>query len=168
VYAMRTGSCKYFLLKDVRRKAIRKFGGSAQALVGKSEALNKRRQNKAEKDQKKRQDEAKRRANAAAEAERQGLEAIEEKKRTRLEKKRQAEDQARDANSWRALVTAMDGTGLELNGSTLTSILEDIQEWKKRKLVHQEYSKDCTIGPISPPKETIDGTSASAAKVSPS
>lgn len=164
-YAMKTGSCKYFALNDVRETAIRKFGGSVQALVEKAEALNKRRKAKAEKDEQKRQEEARRRA----EAERQRLAAIEEKKRVRLEKKRQAEAQEQDANSWRSLAAAMDGTGLELNGSTLPGILKDMREWKKQQtLLHQENTIDLTTGPISPPKEMIDGNSASTAKVSPS
>ena len=131
-YTMKTGSCKLYNIHEIRRISIRKFG-SAQALIDKAEALNTRRTNKARRDKEKREEEHRRRVEAAAAAERARLAEIERKKQVRLEKKRQAEQQAKDAASWRELVAGMQGTGMLVNTESLRRILEDVQAWKKRR-----------------------------------
>eukprot|EP00547_Thalassionema_nitzschioides_P016996 CAMPEP_0194250682 /NCGR_PEP_ID=MMETSP0158-20130606/23738_1 /TAXON_ID=33649 /ORGANISM="Thalassionema nitzschioides, Strain L26-B" /LENGTH=205 /DNA_ID=CAMNT_0038987587 /DNA_START=12 /DNA_END=629 /DNA_ORIENTATION=+ len=133
-YFMKTGSCKCFNAREVRRKAISKFG-SISALIKKAESLNQRRKNKVERDEIKRKEEERRRKEAADEAERKRLADIEAKKQARLEKKRQAEQQMKDAESWRALVKALEGTDVDIqNTGSLSTLLNDINDWKKSKL----------------------------------
>ena len=129
---MMAGSYKLFDIHEIKHLSIRKFG-SVQALIEKATALNQRRANKVRRDEEKREEEHRRRVEAAAAAERFRLAEIERKKRERLEKKRQAEQQAQDAASWRALVIGMQGSGMAVNAESLCRILEDVQIWKKRK-----------------------------------
>jgi len=155
---MMSGSSKFFNIHEIKRISIRKFG-SVQALIEKATALNQRRANKVRRDREKREEEHRRRVEAAAAAERFRVAEIERKKRERLEKKRQAEQQAQDAASWRALVVGMQGSGMAVNAESLCRILEDVQTWKKRKadLQIQVQPESSAMGlglgmEVSPPK----------------
>lgn len=127
-YCMKSGACKLFSINEVRAEAVHKYG-SVQALITKAEALNKRRQNKAERDHQKRLDEEKRRIEAKAAAEKARLDAIAERKRKALEKKMAAEQQARDAASWRNLVQQMLGPGV--TEADIPQILADAASWRQ-------------------------------------
>ena len=162
-YAMKTGACKHFKLKEVRALAIKKFG-SVQALIAKAEALNKRRRTKATRDHQKQLDEEKRRQEAQAAAEQARLDAIAERKRKALEKKRNAEQQARDAESWRNFVQILgqqtEGV-LDVGQVNISKILEDAASW--RRLHHQGGNGPATKKQKVEPKDS----DAFATRISP-
>ena len=155
---MVAGSYKLFDIHEIKHLSIRKFG-SVQALIEKATALNQRRANKVRRDEEKREEEHRRRVEAAAAAERFRVAEIERKKRERLEKKRQAEQQAKDAASWRELVAGMQGTGMLVNTESLRRILEDVQAWKKRRAEEMQIHAQ--------PESSITAPGSSSTVVSP-
>jgi hypothetical protein len=105
------------------------------------------------------EEEAQRKAAAEA-AERGRIAAAEAKKQAALERKRKAEEQVRDAESWRKVVTAFGSATVEIEPDDVEKLIADAKAWREHITVPASQEKKRKIQELStenlPPNTLIN------------